>query len=131
MDNDVMLAMLRRDEEEQLTARCDITRPADGGATIDADGRYTPAPASTVHADYPCRVRPSQRATRTVDFGGEQVTVHLYDVKVPQDCAAKKGDVVTVRASRDAALVDRPLIVREATHDEYVVTRVLLCEESR
>jgi hypothetical protein len=125
-----MLRMLRREDERTLESR-GILRRGTGEGTFDADGNWTPG-GSAVATDVPCRIRPSlsSRSTRTVDVGGVQITLSMYDLKVPHDLDAREGDVFEPTVSRDASLIGRHLVVREVVFDEWVVTRVLVCEAS-
>jgi hypothetical protein len=66
-----------------------------------------------------------------VDLAGEQIALSMYDLKVPHDLDARKDDVFEPTTSRDPNLIGRHLVVREVVYDEWVVTRVLICEESR
>lgn len=93
--------------------------------------RGTHPDVTTVASGVPCWVRPSLRATREVEAGGATIILHLYDVKVPLETAAEKGDVLTVTESRDAHLQGRFLTVREVVTREWRASRVLVCQESR
>ena len=111
-----MLRMLRR--EDRLTGRCTVTR-GDWPETV------------TVDTDVGCVVRPSQQARTEVSSGGEQVSLHVYDVRVPWGLDVERGDVLTVDSSRDPQMVGRSLTVIEVTADEWAATRMVVCQESR
>lgn len=131
---DAVSRTLQRMEGRQVdrAGECVISAPGEGEGTIDAEGVYTP-PAASERWSGACWVRPSTRATstRNVDVAGQQVTLHLYDVKVPWDATAEKDDVVTVTTSRDPLLEGRQMIVREVVVREYGASRTLVCQESR
>lgn len=127
--SDYMLAMLRRDKESSLDAECVISQPGSGDGTIDAAGVWSPAAGSQRWAGG-CRARPAQGqlGSRTVDFAGQQLTLHLYEVQVPWAAEAAKDDVIKFTKSRDHLLEDAEMVVREVTLDEWGVTRILVCE---
>lgn len=112
-----LLRMLRREDRRLLSGRCTLSR----GVYPDLD---------TVE-DVPCRVRPSQRAVTEVQSGGEEVALHLYDVRLFADQDVARGDVVTVTRSADPLLVGRWLTVVEVVTDEWQTTRIAVCMEGR
>lgn len=113
-----MLASIRRDAVRTMTGRCDVTR----GDWPDE---------STVGSNVRCAVRPSLRANTEASVGGDQVALHVYDVRVPWDLDVERGDVVTVTVSDDPQLVGRHLTVVEVSGDEWGALRILICHESR
>lgn len=114
-----MLRMLRREDRRLLTGRCTITR----GAYPDH---------VTVGSDVPCVVRPSSNATVDVDVaGGEQVAIHMYDVRLPVDQDVSRGDVITITQTADPLLQGRWLSVFEVVNDEWMTTRIAVCKEDR
>lgn len=121
---------LRRMERRQVNraGRCDILRGT-GEGTFDADGNWTPG-GETVASGVRCWIAPSLRrgAVRTVDVAGAQVTLPLFEVKVPHDTDVQELDVVKPTVSRDPALIGSDLVVRQVTVGEYLVSRVLICE---
>ena len=116
MSVDYMLRMLRREDRRRMTARCDITR-----GTL---------PNLETTEGVPCVVRPSQMSNTQVSSGGEQVGLHLYDVRLPYDTDVRRGDVLTITRSRDPQMVGRWITVREATIDEELTSKVVVAEES-
>lgn len=131
---DAVARTLRRTQGRQVDKAgvCTISVAGEGEGSFDADGNWTP-PIATDRWSGACWVSPSTRATSTriVDAAGQQVTIHLYDVKVPLDAYAVKGDVVTINESRDSLLVGGSLIVREVVTREHLTARILVCEEAR
>lgn len=116
-----MLRMLRREEghaRRRGKGRADINR----GTWPDVD---------TVASDVPVKVRPTLRATTEVSSGGEQVSLHLYEVELDYAVDVRRGDVVNVTASADPLLEDRWLTAVEVVADEWQASRIVICQESR
>ena len=113
-----MLKMLAREEKRLLTGRCTVTR----GDWPEYE---------TVDTDVGCVVRPSQQHTTEVTSGGQQVSLHVYEVRVPWDLDVERGDMLTVDKSRDPKMVGRALTVVEVVADEWAATRMVVCQESR
>ena len=129
---DALARTLERVERRQIdrAGQCTIAAPGVGEGTIDADGNWTP-PVATVRWSGACWVRPSSRASRTVEVAGAQILLHLTEVKVPIEATVVEGDVLTVTESRDALLERRSLVVREVVFREHSVNRLLICEGSQ
>lgn len=115
--SDYLLRMIRREDRRRMTARCTVVR----GTYPDLE---------TVHADLPCLVRPTLRASTEVTSGGDELGLHRYDVLVPYDSDLRRGDVLTITKSRDPQMVGRWITVREATIDEELTSRRVVAEES-
>ena len=113
-----MLRMIRREDRRLFTGRCTVTR----GTWPDVVTAYT---------DLPCLVRPSQRATTEVSSGGEQVSLAVYDVRVPYDTELRRGDVVTLTRSQDVLQVGEWVTVVEVVVDEWTASRVAVAHRSR
>lgn len=116
MTRDQTLRMIRKHDRRRMTARCDITRGTQ--------------PNLETTKDVPCVVRPSNMSNTQVSSGGEQVGLHLYDVRLPYDTDIRRGDVLTITRSRDPQMVGRWITVREATIDEELTSKVVVAEES-
>lgn len=114
-----MLRMLRREDRRRMVDRCDITR-----------GTYPDH--VRVASEVPCVVRPARGGGRSeIVQGGEAVTLHFYDVRLPYDQDVRRGDVLTVTRSDDPQMVDRAVTVRESTIDSEQTSRLVVAEESR
>lgn len=111
-----------------MSAVCEITRKGTAGVT-DADGTYTPAVRSTVHAG-PCRVQALVTQQQIEIVGETQETRHRYLVTIQYDTAEiHVGDLVRLTASKDAGLVGRQLRVTDAIYGSEQWERDLTCEE--
>lgn len=110
---------LRFTQMRHLTARCTITR---GTYPNQAD----------VATGVPCNVRPSGgRANRQVDVaGGETAILPMYEVRLPADQDIARHDVITFTTSRDPQFTGRYLRVVEVLVDEFVATRLVVCQET-
>lgn len=113
-----MLKMLAREDRRLMTSRVTITRGTWPNLT-------------TVAADVPALVRPTDMATRTVSQGGAELQVAGYMVRVDAAEDVLEGDVLTVTASRDEEMVGRWLTVDELVVDEWQTSRRLICMEAR
>jgi hypothetical protein len=113
-----MLRMLRKaDRDRTRYPRCTLTR-----------GTY---PDLTPTADIPCSVSPMPSGTTgEVQSGGTAMVLNFYRVLLPYDLDVRRGDVLTITRSRDPRMVGRWLTVREATIDEDLTSRIVICEES-
>jgi len=85
-----------------------------------------------VDVDVPCVVRPAaaQGQLETVS-GGEQVALHMYDVRLPYQQDIVRGDVLTVTRSADDLAVGRWLTVVQVITDDEQTTRIVIAKESR
>ena len=110
--------LFRRHDRRLLTGRCTVTR-----------GTYPNV--ETVYEDLPCLVRPSQRATTEVSSGGEQVSLSVYDVRVPYDTDLRRGDGITLTRSQDVLQVGEWVTVVEVVVDEWTASRVAVAHRSR
>jgi len=114
-----VLRMIRREDRRHRQARCTI-------------GRGTFPDVTTVATQVPCKVRPSMTASdNQVMSGGQQVGLVRYEVGLAFDQDIRRNDVITVDVSADPLLVGRFLSVVEVTVDEWVASRIVICEESR
>jgi len=124
-----MLGMLRRDEARNFSSRCQITRAGEGTLN-ETTGVFEGA--SDLLYEGECLVLAAHRDFRRVDFGGDQRTLHMYDVKLPLSVMSiTEGDILTVTSSADPGLTGRHLVIRDIPYDEWRVSRNLVAEEVR
>jgi len=124
---DPMLDLLRRDESEQtFDSSCKIT--AQGEGFHDDDGVWHP-PANSLIYEGPCSFLPQQATTRSVEYVGQQVEVHPYKLRVPQNTPVERGHVVEVTACPDTGAVGEFFTVRAVQFSQWQVSRVLGCEQ--
>lgn len=112
-----------------MTAEVVITR--DGGPGVfDPGTRKTPQlPDVTVYTG-PARVQTVLRMTRPVEFGGQQVTLHRYQVSVVWDAAELRvDDVVRITGASDPRLAGRRLRVVDVLFSSLQLQRDLVCED--
>ena len=109
-----------------MTETCTVSRETRGALSTATDTYATSFAA--VYAG-PCRVKPA--AAEQVRTSGEvAVSTRRYTVSVPLAVATvQRGDVLTVTASADPALVGRPLVVIDFTLGELVTARRLTVED--
>lgn len=91
---------------------CTIVRPSGEPSWDPTTGTYTDPPTTVMYAG-PCRVKPVSRDRGNTEQGVREVTTSRYDVALPHDTPYTLviGDRLTVTASTDGWLIDRPLMV--------------------
>jgi len=124
-----LIGHLRHRERRLFDSVCAVTRPGDGGFLFDPDsGEYVESPSTDVY-EGPCMVRPTANAARVVEFGGQAVSLRLYDVTLPADTAVQVEDIVTVTASADPGLIGQVMHVLDVAFDERQLNRRIVAED--
>lgn len=113
-----------------MTADVVITRPGAGAGTFDPVTRKTTPPAATTTYTGPARVQTMLRVNQPVEFGGQQVSLHRYQVSIEWSGVVRVDDAVTVTAASDPALVGRRLRVIDVIVSSLEWQRDLLCEDT-
>lgn len=114
--------------ERNMPDTCTITRP--GVRTYDEDTEeWSDGTPTTVYSGK-CRAQWRGRETTGADLAGTQTVLGDVLVAVPVSVEdVRVEDAVTVTASRDASLVDRPMAVESIARSTYAVHRLLGCED--
>lgn len=126
---EMFLITQRQAEMDVLSSRCVINRNSESSTLNETTGIYESSGDQTYSG--PCLVRPAERDFRKASFGGNQVSVHMYEVRLPKDTEAEVLDIITVTASNDSGLVGRHLVVRDVLFDEWSTVRKVIAEEVR
>jgi hypothetical protein len=126
---EMFLAVQRRREEASFSCEAVVTR-RDGEGELDETTGIHSHGSDTIY-EGACLVRPALRDLRKVSFGGDQRTLHVYDVQFPADTELEVLDTITVTVSADASLVGRSLVVRDVQYDEWQTVRRVVAEEVR
>jgi hypothetical protein len=113
-----------------MTAEAVITRDA-GPGTFDPVTRKTPQlPDTTVHTG-PARVQTMLRLNLPAEFGGQQVSLHRYQVSIAWDAPEiRVDDTVRFTAASDLQLVGRKVRVLDVIFSSLQLQRDLICEET-
>ena len=128
MTLDTAIARWRSREQRLFRSTCTVTRAAAGRTFDPSTNTYTAAAAATVYSG-PCMVRRTDRSGNDTEAGEREVRLQDLEVKLPADTAVAEGDVVTVTASPDPALVGKTLRVTDVLSDDWQVNRRLAVEE--
>lgn len=111
------------------TATCTITRPTDGGGTLDDARVWHPAETSTVYRG-PCRVTPQSADSRYVVSGDQRVTTRGYEVAIEWDAAeVLEGDNIRIDTARDPRLTGMDLRVTDVRMASEQWERILIAEQ--
>lgn len=122
-----ILARARRRFQVLMRDECTITRVT--GQTFDPDtGTYTDT-TETVYTG-PCRLKPEFGGFET-EAGSREVGIHRHTVMLPWDTttAVRKNDIVTLTASDDLWIVDKPLAVTSIRHGSDRAKRSVIVED--
>ena len=124
-----LIGHLRHHERRLFDSVCAVTRAGDGGFLFDPDsGEYVESPSTDVY-EGPCMVRPTAGAARVVEFGGQAVSLRLYDVTLPADTAVEVEDIVTVTGSPDPGLIGQVMHILDVAFDERQLNRRIVAED--
>lgn len=107
-----------------------LTRAVTGKPVMDPDtGQVTPRSGTVVAADVRCRVQAVTSTARPVNAGEEVVAVRGYLVSLPASVLAAVGDIFTLSACNDSALVGRRLRVADVMYGTETWQRDLFCTD--
>lgn len=124
----------RRTARTTLTDTCEITRVDRSSArTVDpVTLAITGAPDLVVWSG-PCSVSPAGEGDNATMTGGTDGRLDSHVVRMPADAPKiQPGDAVqmlTIGPNSDPTLLDRTLVVRDATARSTAILRRLLCVE--
>lgn len=112
-----------------MTATVTITRDGGPGVFDPATRKTAQLPDARVYAG-PARVQTMLRVNQPVEFGGQQVSLHRYQVSVEWSGVVRVDDTVTFTAASDPALVGRRMRVLDVVLSSLELQRDLICEDS-
>lgn len=126
--NRMFLQIQRHHENMVLSNECVITRTTSEGQVDPGTGVFS-RDKETIYSG-PCLVRPALRDYRPVQFGGQEVIVNKYDIRLPQNTNCSKDDIIEVTKAEDSSLIGRQFIIRDVQFDEWQTVRKVIAEEA-
>lgn len=131
MSDRAALAAGRAAHDRLMSDTCTITRPDIEPSWDPVTGTYTEVEPTELYSGL-CRVKPVSR-TSEADVGARDVLVARYDVALPHGTAVQIdiGDTLTVTASSDTWLIDRPLVVSAVELGSARTARRLTVDDRR
>lgn len=111
-----------------MTASAVITRDAGPGVFDPLTRKTAQLPDATVYTG-PARVQTMLRLNQPVQFGGQQVNLHRYQVSIEWTGVVRVDDTVTFTAASDQALVGRRMRVLDVVVSSLELQRDLTCED--
>lgn len=119
--------------ELAMQATITIRRPGTAAGTFNAATGKTTPPTSTLIWTGPARVQPLvNAASRPIDFGGQQISLHRYQVSTPADIPqVAVDDQITVDGGADdPELAGQTLRVIDVPYASVLLQRDLICEHN-
>lgn len=111
-----------------MTADAVITRDAGPGVFDPITRKTVQLPDATVYTG-PARVQTMLRLNQPVQFGGQQVNLHRYQVSIEWTGVIRVDDTVTFTAASDPSLVGRRMRVLDVVVSSLELQRDLTCED--
>jgi hypothetical protein len=112
-----------------MTAVVSITRDGGPGVFDPVTRKTAQMPDTVVYAGV-ARVQTMLRINQPVEFGGQQVSLHRYQVSVEWSGVVRVDDTITFTAATDPVLVGRRMRVLDVVLSSLELQRDLICEDT-